>query len=154
MTTNVIHMDVDEYGQVIHMDVHENERGPKGDKGEPGAAATLQAGTTYTREAGNPAAVMNSGTSSNAVFDFYIPKGEKGDPGKDGAVHYTAGIGINITDQNVIEATGLTHVEWGTVTGDITDQTDLQTALGNATTTAETYTDTKLADYTKTAERR
>lgn len=154
MANNIINMVVGENAwglQTIEMTVLSAERGPKGEQGEQGDAATIQAGATYTREAGNPAAVMNSGTASNAVFDFYIPKGEKGEPGKDGAVHYTAGIGIDITPQNVIQATGLTHVEWGTVTGDIDSQTDLQTALGDATTTAETYTDTKLADYTPTA---
>ena len=152
MTTNVIYADIDELGNVIHMNVYENERGPQGEQGEPGAAATIAAGATYTREAGNPAAVMNSGTASNAVFDFYIPKGEKGDPGKDGAVHYTAGVGIEITPDNQIRATGATHVEWGGILGDIDDQTDLQTALGTATTNANNYTDSKLSGYAKTAD--
>lgn len=39
----------------------------------------LQVGTTTTGEAGEAAAVTNSGSSSNAILNFTIPKGEKGD---------------------------------------------------------------------------
>lgn len=155
MANSLINMVVgdDAWGmQTIAVTVLSAERGAKGEQGEQGQAATITVGNTYTRPAGAPAAVMNSGTSSDAKLDFYIPKGDKGEPGADGAIHYTAGIGIDITPQNVIQATGLTHVEWGTVTGNINSQTDLQNALGDATTTAETYTDTKLADYTPTAD--
>ena len=56
-----------------------------GSAGPPGAAATIAVGTTTTLDAGNPATVSNSGTSSAAVFDFGIPKGPKGDPGTAGA---------------------------------------------------------------------
>lgn len=56
-----------------------------GSAGPPGAAATIAVGTTTTLDAGNPATVSNSGTSSAAVFDFGIPKGPKGDPGAAGA---------------------------------------------------------------------
>ena len=55
-----------------------------GSAGPPGAAATIAVGTTTTLDAGNPATVSNSGTSSAAVFDFGIPKGPKGDPGAAG----------------------------------------------------------------------
>lgn len=69
------------------------------------------------------------------------PKGEKGDPGVqgpqgipgprgyDGAIHYRAGTGIKISDENIIYATGGSIAEWGGIQGDIADQTDLQNAL-------------------------
>ena len=155
MANNIIDMVVGENAwglQTIEMTVLSAERGEKGEQGEQGDAATITVGNTYTRPAGAPAAVMNSGTAQDAKLDFYIPKGEKGERGDDGAIHYTAGIGINITPQNKIEATGLTHVEWGTVTGNISNQTDLQTALGNAVETADTHTATALLDYTPTSE--
>lgn len=69
------------------------------------------------------------------------PKGEKGDPGPqgpqglpgergaDGAIHYRAGTGIMISDENIIYATGGSIAEWGGIQGDIADQTDLQNAL-------------------------
>ena len=69
------------------------------------------------------------------------PKGEKGDPGVqgpqgipgprgyDGAIHYRAGTGIKISDENIIYATGGSIAEWGGIQGDIQSQTDLQNAL-------------------------
>lgn len=65
--------------------------GQKGDPGEPGApgrpgaAATVSIGTTTTGEAGTEASVTNSGDSQNAVLNFTIPRGEKGEPGEPGA---------------------------------------------------------------------
>lgn len=55
--------------------------GPKGDTGDAGAdgaAATVAVGTVTTGAAGSDAAVTNSGTTSAAVLDFAIPKGEDG----------------------------------------------------------------------------
>jgi len=53
----------------------------KGDKGDTGAAATVTVGTTTTGAAGTNASVTNSGTSSAAVLNFTIPRGEKGETG-------------------------------------------------------------------------
>lgn len=39
----------------------------------------LTIGTTTTGEAGEEAAVINSGSSTNAILNFVIPKGDKGD---------------------------------------------------------------------------
>ena len=55
--------------------------GPPGPVGQKGDAATLEAGTTTTGEPGTEAEVTNSGTTSAAIFDFVIPKGDKGDQG-------------------------------------------------------------------------
>ena len=74
------------YGeQTIKMIVKDNERGPQGEKGETGAAATIAAGNAYSTPSGSTPAVINTGTPSNAVFDFYIPKGDKGEKGETGA---------------------------------------------------------------------
>ena len=63
---------------------------PRGDKGETGAtgptgsdgqAATVTVGTVTTGAPGTSATVVNSGTSSAAVFDFTIPRGDKGESG-------------------------------------------------------------------------
>ena len=53
--------------------------------GADGQAATITAGTTTTLPAGSSATVTNSGTSSAAIFDFGIPKGDKGDTGNPGS---------------------------------------------------------------------
>lgn len=61
-------------------------QGPKGDKGDTGTAATVAAGTTTTGAPGSSASVVNSGTSSAAVFDFTIPRGDTGATGPTGPV--------------------------------------------------------------------
>lgn len=55
----------------------------QGAKGDPGASATISVGTVKTVEPGNSAKVTNSGTSSDAIFDFEIPKGYTPIKGKD-----------------------------------------------------------------------
>ena len=49
---------------------------------------------------------------------------------------YTAGTGIEITSGNVINNTQ-TSAEWGNISGDIADQTDLQTALSGKQNTID-----------------
>ena len=62
-----------------------NTGGPKGDKGDTGDAATITVGSTSTGAPGTNASVTNSGTSSAAVLNFTIPRGDKGDKGDTGA---------------------------------------------------------------------
>ena len=50
----------------------------EGPKGEPGEAATVAVGTVTS---GSTAQVTNSGTNTDAVLDFVLPKGDKGDTG-------------------------------------------------------------------------
>jgi hypothetical protein len=50
------------------------EIGPKGQDGEAGAAATITIGT-ITTSSDSSASVTNSGTSTNAVLNFVIPRG-------------------------------------------------------------------------------
>jgi len=64
--------------------------GPKGDtgdtgaKGDTGTAATVDAGTTTTGAEGTSASVVNSGSTSAAIFDFTIPVGDTGATGDKG----------------------------------------------------------------------
>ena len=67
-------------------------QGPKGDKGDAGDAATIAVGTVSTVNPGDPATVANSGTSSEAVFDFGIPQGAQGDPGDPGLSAYSVAV--------------------------------------------------------------
>jgi hypothetical protein len=59
--------------------------GATGAAGTNGVAATIAVGSTTTGVAGSNAAVANSGTSSAAVFDFTIPRGDVGATGATGA---------------------------------------------------------------------
>jgi len=56
-----------------------------GTAGPPGTAATVAVGTTTTGAAGTSAIVTNSGTSSAAVFNFTIPRGDTGASGSGGS---------------------------------------------------------------------
>lgn len=57
------------------------DKGDKGDTGATGAAATIRIGTVTTGEPGSEASVTNSGTVSDAVFNFTIPRGNPGSGG-------------------------------------------------------------------------
>jgi hypothetical protein len=59
----------------------EGPRGPAGAQGDPGAAATIEVGTTSTVPPGDLATVVNVGTSQAAIFDVGIPQGEIGPAG-------------------------------------------------------------------------
>lgn len=54
-------------------------QGETGEQGVPGEAATIEVGTVSTTAYGNTAQVINTGTSSEAVFDFVIPQGRPGE---------------------------------------------------------------------------
>ena len=77
--------------------------GDPGPAGAPGAAATVDVGTTTTLPPGSLAEVTNSGTSGAAVFNFSIPQGEQGidglpgDPGPAGAPGAAATIAVGTT---------------------------------------------------------
>ena len=50
--------------------------GPAGPQGSSGPAATINIGTVTTVASGVPASVTNAGSTSNAILNFSIPKGE------------------------------------------------------------------------------
>lgn len=60
--------------------------GAAGATGSAGAAASVSVGTTTTGAAGSSASVTNSGTSSAAVLNFSIPKGDTGATGAAGGI--------------------------------------------------------------------
>ena len=57
------------------------DTGAKGDRGATGAAATIRIGTVTTGASGSEAVVTNVGTANDAVFNFRLPRGEKGADG-------------------------------------------------------------------------
>lgn len=52
--------------------------------GPPGEAATIEVGSTRTGDEGSEALVLDNAVSNHHVFDFVIPKGDKGDVGPTG----------------------------------------------------------------------
>lgn len=122
--------------------------GPKGDKGDtgpyflPNVSSEGVISWTNNGNLPNPISVNIKGPKGEQG-----PKGDKGDPGTAGA--YTAGDNIQINN-NVISATDTTYTagtgisisngvisntqtsaEWGNITGNLSDQTDLNNALAD-----------------------
>ena len=81
---------------VFNFVITKGDKGFKGDKGDQGEASTIpgadgtdavvSVGSTTTGAAGSSAQVTNSGTPGSAVFNFVIPRGEKGETGDDSQV--------------------------------------------------------------------
>jgi hypothetical protein len=71
-------LDVDRLIQICQV------TGPTGPTG-PQGPTTVDVGMTTTGDPGTSASVTNSGTTTNAIFDFVIPKGAQGPTGATGA---------------------------------------------------------------------
>jgi len=70
---------------VLNFAIPRGDTGPAGATGAAGTAATVAVGTVTTGAAGSPATVTNAGTSSAAVLNFAIPRGDTGATGPAGA---------------------------------------------------------------------
>ena len=70
---------------VLNFTIPKGDKGADGKDGTNGNAATIRIGTVITGTAGSEASVTNSGTSSNAVLNFVIPRGDKGENGEGGS---------------------------------------------------------------------
>jgi hypothetical protein len=73
--------------------------GAAGPQGTTGDTGTISVGTTSTLSAGSNATVSNTGTSTNAVFNFGIPQGPAGPQGPSGSSssHYHYSTRTNTT---------------------------------------------------------
>lgn len=71
-------------GQWINLGPIQGAQGPEGPQGPQGPAATMRVGSVTTGEEGTQASVTNSGTSTAAVLDFVIPRGNTGPQGPAG----------------------------------------------------------------------
>lgn len=71
-------------GEWISQGQLQGAQGPEGPQGPQGPAATMQVGSVTTGEEGTQASVTNSGTSTAAVLDFVIPRGNTGPQGPAG----------------------------------------------------------------------
>jgi hypothetical protein len=65
-------------------------------QGVPGTAATVSVGTTTTTAPGTTASVVNAGSSSNAILNFGIPRGDVGATGSTGTAA-TIAVGTTTT---------------------------------------------------------
>lgn len=121
-TMKVFYTDDDNTSQWV--EINTGSAGPAGQNGVNGAAATVTVGTTTTLIAGQNASVTNSGTTSAAVLNFNIPRGNRGVDGRVGpktvglAYPSTADTQIVMfcTDYEVV-ANGVTAILPGATTG-------------------------------------
>jgi len=117
-------------------------QGDVGPQGPIGIAATATAGTTTTGAAGSSASVVNSGTTSAAVFDFTIPRGNTGATGPVGPGVAAGGV----AGQVLIKQSGVDYATaWGSVTGGLSYQgswnasTNTPTLVSSAGTNGNYY---------------
>ena len=92
----------------------QGEPGTPGEPGQPGAdgqAATIQVGEITTLEPGQPATVTNTGTSTDAILNFGLPRGEDGkveDNNAPAIISSAEGTTIQLTDSSDRALQGLT----------------------------------------------
>jgi hypothetical protein len=77
-----------------------------GPKGDDGTSATVSVGTTTTGAAGTNASVTNSGTTSAAVFNFTIPRGNTGATGPNSVTSATSSDGTAVLSVEEVVAIG------------------------------------------------
>ena len=111
----------------------------KGAKGDTGTAASIKIGSVTTGAAGSNASVTNSGTASNVVLNFTLPRGNDG---KDGGITVDAELSDTSTNpiQNKAVNTAISTVKnnmtqgFQTVTASIpTKVSDLENDAGYLT---------------------
>lgn len=120
--------------------------GSNGTNGTNGTAATIAVGTVTTGAAGSSATITNSGTSSAAVFDFTIPRGDTGASGSGtgdvvGPSSSTNNhvVMFNGTTGKLIKDSGLTLSGTNTGDQDLSGKVTANGAITGATKTKITY---------------
>ena len=91
--------------------------GATGAAGPTGPAATVNVGSVTTGDPGTEASVINSGTDTDAIFDFVIPRGEPGGGGTpdvlatvDATAQPTnAGSALIFNDTPLVSGNSITH---------------------------------------------
>lgn len=112
----------------------------KGAKGDTGTAASITIGSVTTGAAGSNASVTNSGTASNAVLNFMLPRGKDG---KDGGI--TVDEALSDTSINPVQNKVVKAAIDSVAASVPTKVSDLPNDAGYLTQ------DQSLADYAKTS---
>jgi hypothetical protein len=138
--------------ELIQLSLLKGDKGPKGDvgpqgaqgpqgipgsNGAPGQAAYVSIGTVTTLAPGSMATVTNSGTSTNAVLNFGIPRGQDGSSGGGSVGNYLSFVEPQTTGTTqTLAQSGLTtqaqvtasYGSWATPS-DLKDWAELQKAV-------------------------
>lgn len=123
----------------------------KGAKGDTGTAASIKIGSVTTGAAGSSASVTNSGTASNVVLDFTLPRGKDG---KDGGITVDAELSDTSTNpiQNKAVNTAINTVKNNMTQGFQTVTASIPTKVSTLENDAGYLTQHQsLAGYAKTS---
>lgn len=126
----------------------------KGAKGDTGTAASIKIGSVTTGAAGSNASVTNSGTASNVVLDFTLPRGKDGKDGKDGGITVDAELSDTSTNpiQNKAVNTAINTVKNNMTKGFQTVTASIPTKVSTLENDAGYLTQHQsLAGYAKTS---
>ncbi len=77
------------------------EKGEKGDKGDNGVTPNITIGNVTTLEPNQQASVTRRGTDTNPIFDFGIPKGEKGESSSGGVSNNILAKYVHVGNQEI-----------------------------------------------------
>lgn len=123
----------------------------KGEKGDTGTAASIKIGSVTTGAAGSNASVTNSGTASNVVLNFTLPRGKDG---KDGGITVDAELSDTSTNpiQNKAVNTAINTVKNNMTKGFQTVTASIPTKVSTLENDAGYLTQHQsLAGYAKTS---
>jgi hypothetical protein len=123
----------------------------KGAKGDTGTAASIKIGSVTTGAAGSNASVTNSGTASNVVLNFTLPRGKDG---KDGGITVDAELSDTSTNpiQNKAVNTAINTVKNNMIQGFQTVTASIPTKVSTLENDAGYLTQHQsLAGYAKTS---
>lgn len=123
----------------------------KGAKGDTGTAASIKIGSVTTGAAGSNASVTNSGTASNVVLNFTLPRGKDG---KDGGITVDAELSDTSTNpiQNKAVNTAINTVKNNMTQGFQTVTASIPTQVSTLENDAGYLTQHQsLAGYAKTS---
>ena len=138
---------------IFDMGIPQGANGTDGLDGQDGDAATITVNSTTTTESGTDAEVVNIGTTSAALLDFYIPQGADGFSPTASVEQTVSGATITITDQNGTTTANIENGQNGvdgndgfSPTATVTQltngaQIDITSANGSSTATVYNGTD-------------
>lgn len=121
----------------------------QGSVGATGSAATITVGSTTTGAAGSSASVSNSGTSSAAVLDFTIPRGDTGATGSAGTPGSMAKMAQIVTTGSQATITFSSIAQTSTDLMIVLSGRDTATASGNLGVRLQINGDATSANYTQ-----